>query len=140
MAQIRNLEAQREALSEVESLLKEIHVINEFLIKQKEYGSSTYTISFLMSNPTEKDALHSSDLPETALEDDEASKKKRGKKGSKNLKIEAPFLCENNDIIRAHVLYAKQEKANKIEELSREFNIFLDDKDMAILNMFKEEL
>lgn len=149
MPQIRNLEAQKQALADIESLLKEISVINDFLIEQGKYKLGTYTISFSVKNPKEEEPLNRFDENQSeefmseqdvSPEDKPVQKIKKAKRGSKYVKHEAPFLCDNNAIIRTYVLHSKQEKANKILELSSEFNIFLDDNDMNILNMFKEEL
>lgn len=146
MPQIKNLEAQKQALSDIEALLKDINVINVFLIEQKKYGLSTYTISFNTKNPEENECSNGENQLEGTVSEQEImgaptiQKTKKSKRGSKTLKYEAPFLCDNNSVIRTHVLRSKEEMVNKVYALSNEYNIFLDDADMNILNMFKEEL
>lgn len=140
MAHIAGLKEQKKALSDIESMLKEIQVINDFL--QKENHSGVYEISFSVENPTIKSSSAGDTESNESLEGENPVNKenKKQKRASKALRYTAPFVCRDRNVIRTCVLSSKKEKVEKIRELSKTYNIFLDSKEEEILRMFEGDM
>lgn len=140
MAQIYRFEESKRALAEIELMIKEIKLINDFL--QMKNPSGIYEISFKQEH-TEGDVeeRNADAALESEMTDNSDNKGKRKmKKGKKSDTFSAPFLCEDPKVVRTYVLCFKKTKVKKVRELSKEFNIFLDEKDESILNMYEEEI
>ena len=141
MPKIIGLEEQRQALSDIQSLLKEIPVINNFL--RANNASGLYEISFVVENSEVKENSSNIDKVQQEVPDANTAPNpadKKTKRTPKSTKLSAPFLCEKPEIVRTYVLYSKKEKVNRIRDLSHKYNIFLDDEEETILTMFAEEM
>lgn len=109
MPKIRDLAEQKQALREIEALLSEIENINGFL--KLENFSGEYEISFT--------------TVETVVKDEKTKEKK--------VRNSAPFLCRDRETVNRFVYACKQEKREKIKELSELYNIELDEKELEII-------
>lgn len=140
MAQIVGLKEQKKALADIESMLKEIQVINDFL--KKENPSGVYEISFSIENPTIKSSSVGDTESNQSIEAETTVNKdnKKQKRASKALRYSAPFVCPDRNVIRACVLSSKKEKVEKIRELSQKYNIFLDNEEEEILKISEGDM